>query len=506
MKRRIQLWKRKRIKPRHKPLPWWRIGAAVFLGVLMPYAFSPYDFKVVAIFALAAWLHLLWRGNAFFIGVAFGLGWFGVGGWWLVDTFHQYGSIAYPLAMLALLLVGSGLAFFTGVWAWLCLRLAHSDISLLLWFPTLAVCIEWLRGWLFSGLPWTTLGNLILDTPAIGWAAYAGVYGSAFLPCFLAAAIFLILRQNRLQWGIFGLVMSALLLWFSPPPYQARGEAGTVALIQGNIPQDVKWDAGFLDETMQRYVRASERAANHADIIIWPEAAVPLLLSKATAWDEWLRLNMQSWSIPVLFGGLKWSGNADQVQNGMYLSIPGSDWRGFVGKQHLVPFGEYVPAWIPFLRKMVKGIGDFQPAGGSGVLQLGDNIYGSLICYEAIFPEQTRARVREGANVLVNITNDAWYGHSPAAWQHLQSARMRAVESGRYMLRAANTGITTIIAPDGSLTSKAPWFIETAVFGTFYTSNAITPYQRWGDLLLLLFLLPVATINLLRVRADGDGD
>jgi apolipoprotein N-acyltransferase len=472
----------------------------------MPYAFSPFDFKFLAVFCLAAWLPLFLRGYAFMVGLAFGLGWFGFGGWWLIGTFHQYGPVSYPVAALAVLLIGLGLAVFTGIWAWLCRYFAHSDASLLIWFPSLAVCIEWLRGWLFSGLPWTTLGNLLLDTPAVGWAAYTGVYGAAFIPAFLAASIYLVLRKNSLHWGLFGLALSAFLVGLAPSPFQAHGEKHTAALIQGNIPQDVKWDADFLGETMQRYTQASEMAAEHADILVWPEAAVPFFLSKVPAWEEWLRLHMQSWSVPVLFGGLKLTGNEGQAQNGMYLSLPGSGWQDFVGKHHLVPFGEYVPSWIPFLRKLVVGIADFQPANDPGVLELGESRFGSLICYEAIFPEETRARILAGANVLVNITNDAWYGRSPAAWQHLQSARMRAVESGRYMLRAANTGITAVIAPDGSLTSKAPWFVEATVFGTFYTSDTMTPYERWGDLILILLLFPVVTITLLRVRSGGGKD
>jgi len=474
----------------------------MLLGACMPYAFSPFDFKFLAIFCLAVWIHLFLRGRAFATGFAFGLGWFGLGGWWLIQTFHHYGGVPYPLAALALLILGAVLALFPAIWAWLCWRLLDNEAMLLIWFPALAVFVEWARGGLFTGLPWTTLGNLVLDTPAVGWAAYAGVYGAAFLPAILSASVLLLIRRNSLRWGIIGLGLSAMLIWLAPPPFQPKGEVRTAALIQGNIPQDVKWNAGFLNETMQRYVRESERAARQVDVIIWPEAAVPFFPSRVPTWDGWLRKKMQSWSVPVLYGGIRKIAGAHTAQNGMYLSVPDSNRRGFAGKQHLVPFGEYIPSWIPFLHKMIPVIADFHPAADSGVLESGSAHYGSLVCYEAIFPEQARARVRAGANVLVNITNDAWYGHTPAAWQHLQSARMRAVESGRYLLRAANTGITAVIAPDGSITHSAPWFIETTVFGAFRTSNKITPYERWGNMVLLLLLFPSLTLVMLRVRTD----
>jgi len=480
------------------------MGAALLLGSCMPYAFSPFDFKFLAVFSLAVWIHLFLRGRAFVIGLSFGLGWFGFGGWWLIETFHHYGGVPYPLAGLALFVLGAALALFPAIWAWLCWRLLKNRAMLLIWFPALAVFVEWVRGTLFTGLPWTTLGNLLLDTPAVGWAAYTGVYGAAFLPAILSASLLLLVYRKSLQWGLLGLVLSAMLVWLAPHPFQANGPVRTVALIQGNIPQDVKWDTGFLNETLQRYVHASERAAPQVDVIIWPEAAVPFFPSRVPEWSHWLTGKMQEWSVPVLYGGIKMVADTQTAWNGMYLFVPGSDGRKFAGKQHLVPFGEYIPSWIPFLHKMIPEIADFHPARGPGVLGEDEEAgvhYGSLICYEAIFPEQTRARVLAGADVLVNITNDAWYGHSPAPMQHLQSARMRAVESGRYLLRAANTGITAVIAPDGSITHSVPWFVEATVFGTFRTSDSMTPYELWGDVVLLILLFPLLILVILRVKS-----
>jgi len=201
------------------------------------------------------------------------------------------------------------------------------------------------------------------------------------------------------------------------------------------------------------------------------------------------------WNRPLLFGGLKVTGGGEAdvpaartptAQNGLFLQMPAGGERSFTGKHHLVPFGEYVPSWLPWVKKLVPNIADFEQSTSGGVLSADETIFGSLICYESIFPEEARDRVAEGAEVLVVVTNDAWYGKSPAAWQHLQAARVRAVETGRYVLRAANTGISVIITPDGSITATAPWWTQAVVKGTYRLSNRVTLYQQWGDVIALL--------------------
>lgn len=458
----------------------------------MPYAFSPYDYKFLAVLALAGWLVLMLRGRAFAIGLMFGIGWFGLGAWWLVPTFHQFGPMAYLWAVLAVLLVGLGLGLMPALWGWACQRLAAgSRIRFILLFPFLGVVEEWVRGHLLTGLPWTALGNLLLNTPAVGWAAYIGVYGAAFFPTVLAMLLVLAVDRRCWRFGLAGLVLFFGIVGLSPSPFTANGERYRAALVQGDIPQKMKWNAGFLNETMQRYVKDSAEAAGKSDLIVWPEAAVPFFLSRAPDWDDWLRRQMRSWKVPVLFGGIKMAQDGRHALNGIYLAAPDREERGFAAKQHLVPFGEYVPEWIPFLHTLVPNIGDFRPGTDSGVLHDGKSRYGSLVCYEAIFPEQARARVRAGANVLVNVVNDAWYGRTPATWEHMQSARMRAVETGRYLLRAANTGVSAIIAPNGRITATIPWFTQGVLYGEYRTSTVVTPYQRWGDWPLLVLLIPI---------------
>jgi len=468
-----------------------RYTTAFGLGALMPFAFSPFDQTWLAPLLLAGWLKLLMRGRAISAGYAFGLGWFGLGAWWLAPTLHQFGHLPWIAAAFCVLLVGAVMAALPALLAWLCWRTAGRSAWILLAFPAATVLEEWLRGHLFTGLPWTALGNLLLDTPAVGWAAWFGVYGAAALPALIAATLVL-LSMRRWRPAAAGLTISLLLVLLAPAPFSATGDSYSATLVQGNIPQDKKWDSAFVDETMQRYAALSATAADSSDIIIWPEAAIPFFLERAPGWNSWLDAQVESWQTPLLFGGLKLTGSST-AQNGLLAADPGLGTRQFAGKQHLVPFGEYVPSWIPFLHTLVPEIADFRPADDSGVITVRGHRYGALICYESLFPEQARSRAVNGAQVLVNITNDAWYGTSPAAWQHMQAARMRAVENGRYLLRAANTGITAVIAPDGRITASLPWWTTDTLTASYQLSDQQTPYMRWGDWPLLASLLMLAT-------------
>jgi len=478
------------------------------LGALMPFAFSPFDQSWLVIPALAGWLWLIRQGAPLSTGFAFGFGWFGFGAWWLAPTLHTFGHLPWIAAAFCVLLVGCVMALLPAMWAWLTWKLAGKTAWILLVFPAAAVAEEWLRGHIFTGLPWTALGNLLLDTPAIGWGSWFGVYGLALIPALIAASLVLLLspdsrsKKHRLIGG-FGACVVVLLFLLAPTLEPGQGKQFQAALVQANIPQDHKWDASFVGETMRRYGAMSADVAAEADIIIWPEAAIPFFMERTPGWEKWLNMQVQRWQTPLLYGGLKLTGQrAGQytAQNGLFSLVPQQagaaiqtlKTRPFAGKHHLVPFGEYVPDWIPFLHTLVPEIADFKPAKDTGVVQAGGISYGSLICYESLFPEEARARVLNGAEVLVNVTNDAWYGTTPAAWQHFQAARMRAVETGRYVLRAANTGVTAIIQPDGVIRSISPWWTETVLLGTYQLSKAQTNYVRWGDWPLLGCLIMLA--------------
>lgn len=475
-----------------------RLLVALLAGTAMPFAFSPYHWWPLAVLAFALWIGLLAaKQQPFLLSLAFGFGWFGTGSWWLATTFHHYGNLPWIAAIGFQLLVGCVLALFPALLGWSATRLAGRDpLALLLLFAPLTVLEEWVRGHLFTGLPWTELGNLMLGTPWIGWGTVVGGLGLSLLPPLFAAALWGVTQPRLRRPALLILASGALLALFAPTIAVPRQPATKVALVQPNIAQDHKWDRNYLVTTMHRLRDLSAAHANDSDLIVWPEAATPFFLSQAPGWRRWLTAQVADWRTPLLFGGLKQMADGS-AGNGAWLLTPGRAHADFVGKHHLVPFGEYVPAWVPWLHKLVPDIGDFQPATDSGVLTLSPRLrIGVLVCYESIFADEMRARIGNGATMLTVITNDAWYGHSPAAWQHLEAARMRAVESDRFVLRAANTGVSAIIAPDGAIQHTIDWWRQGTVTGSVAAIHALTPYCRHGDWpLLVACLLCVALLR-----------
>jgi len=478
------------------------IMLALILGTTIPYAFAPYNIWWLALIALTGWLLLLieFPKQWFKLGMAFGFGWFGLGAWWLADTLQIYGHLPYILGLLSITILGLIMSLFFVAWAWLLQKLLRHKVQALWLFPALGVLEEWVRSFLFTGLPWTAIANLSINTPLASWISIMGSYGAAFMMLFSVASLTLLFYTNTRKYALVASSICVLLWFFSPNIPVPQQPTLTAALIQPNIPQDKKWDANFLNHTMQTLTTLSAQAANtqKLDLIIWPEAAVPFYLSRSPSWDNWLTTQMRSWQTPVIFGGIKYL-DSGKSQNGLFLEN-GEPTRQFVGKHHLVPFGEYVPSWLPWLGKLVPDIGDFEPATDQGILNLGSQKVGSIICYESIFADEVRQRIQQGANVLVVVTNDAWYDTSPAAWQHLQASQIRAIESGRYILRATNTGVSSIIAPDGSIQNTIPWWRKGIVIGHYQPLSYQTLYQKWGDIPILSLVFLILGMAVLQYR------
>ncbi|MDQ6989159.1 MAG: apolipoprotein N-acyltransferase [Mariprofundaceae bacterium] len=478
---------------------WTVLALAMLCGFAMPFAYAPFDLFGLAFLALAVWLWLLlhYAQYAWRIGLSFGFGWFGLGGWWLADTLHIYGHIPYILALCAVAVLGLTLGLFMAFWAWLLMKLKRKTMDILWLFPCIGVLEEWLRSFVLTGFPWVALGNVLVNSTFSSWISVFGSYFSCFVLLLLVSAMVLCLDSKQRKVGVITLVLGLALFVFSPTlETNQGGTQGTmqeVALVQPNIPQNQKWDAQFVQNTMFRLLSLSQPHSD-VDLIIWPEAAVPMYLSRAPAWDDWLYQNMATWQSSVAFGGIRLLENAQdgsrKAQNSMFLAENGKKERQFVGKHHLVPFGEYVPSWLPWLGKLVPDIGDFEPASDDGILWDDDVKLGILICYESIFAEEAASRLAAGAEVLIVVTNDAWYDQSPAAWQHLQASQVRALETGRYVLRAANTGITAIIQPNGMIQASLPWWQAGVLRGSYQRLTHQTLYQQWGDLpiLSLMFL------------------
>ena len=473
---------------------------ALLFGAAMPYAFAPYDVVWLAFLALAGWLYLLMQypKHPLQLGFAFGFGWFGFGGWWLADTIQTYGHLPYIAGLAVVVILGFMFTLFILFWAWSFSKLHRKPLDILWLFPTLGVLEEWLRSFVFTGLPWTALANIIVSTPASSWLSIVGSYGVTALILFAVAAVVSLFHQDTRKHGIIAIMLCAIITSFAPHINLPENPQYEAALIQPVTPQDHKWNASFVKDIMFKLLLLSEQASD-VDLIIWSEAAVPMYLSENPGWDAWLKSNTDTWHATLTFGGLHLAPKG-KAQSGLYLAQKNAQrdesYRQFVGKHHLVPFGEYVPAWLPFLGKIVPGLADFHPATDDGILTMTEQKgapqkLGSIICYESLFPEEAFNRVRHGANVLIVVTNDTWYGKSPAAWQHFQASQVRAIENGRYVLRAANSGVSAIIAPDGSIQETMPWWQEGIVRGKYQPLSHQTLYQKWGDkpVLALVFLI-----------------
>jgi apolipoprotein N-acyltransferase len=378
------------------------------------------------------------------------------------------------------------------------------------------VTLELLRTYLLSGLPWSLFGySQYRQLDLIQVADHLGVYGVSFLIVLTNVALaelylwlmplFRGFRPARLPWEL--VTTSAMLIGLSwaystsviVSEESERPKATIqVGVVQPNIDQAVKWDQGFREETLRRYDHLTESFGYGTDLIIWPEAATPFVYEREPLYQLQLVAMATRASAPLLFGSPAVRFDADRkpyLLNSAYLLSPEGSLLGRYDKQHLVPFGEYIPlksSALFFLDKLVEGIGDFQAGPGPTILSIQPKMsdesmpqrpvkFGVLICYEVIFPDLVRHMAAAGAEFLVTITNDAWFGDSSAPAQHFSMVVFRSVENHRAFARAANTGISGFIDPFGRIIKASPIFMQTALQATITVRQQQTFYSRYGD-------------------------
>jgi apolipoprotein N-acyltransferase len=324
-----------------------------------------------------------------------------------------------------------------------------------------------------------------------------GVYGLSFLIAFANVVIYRIIRgMARKESADYpaGSALVLVLLLVATLGYgfyrlktPDRGELFKVSLTQGNIPQDVKWDPAYQEATIAVYEKLSRQAcAGGSDLVVWPESAAPFYLQsdlKNTARIKSLANELKTCMV-VGSPAFEMDGQRTKYLNSAFLLAPDGVVLGRSDKMHLVPFGEYVPLarLLPFVNKLVEGIGDFSPGAAPSPLDTGKAKIGILVCFEGIFPELSRAYVRAGGRLLVNITNDAWFGRSSAPYQHLSMTVFRAVENRVPLVRAANSGISSIIDSRGHIRSMTQIFKETYLSGEVKLGDRVSVYTRFGDL------------------------
>lgn len=474
---------------------WLQRLAPPFSGLLMALAFPLAGQGWLAWLALVPLLVVMpsrpWR-SGFSAGVVF----FAVTLYWLNLVMTVYGQMPWVLAIVAYLLLATYLALFWAATCWCSMRI-HRALHVPLPLVT-AVCwvaLEYVRNWLFTGFPWGNIGYSQINALWLVQSAdLFGVYGLALMLLLvnglLAEGVRRRVAGETLPWRsalIVGLVLVGQLgygYWRLAAAEPDR-DALHVGLVQGSIDQAVKWDPAHLQRTLERYRQLSAQAQD-PELLVWPESATPFFYQNGGKRAHQVRSVAREQRAYLLFGSPSYARQEadDEVAylNSAYLLSPQAQLLGRSDKVHLVPFGEYVPLWGMFglVEKLAEGIGDFVP-GQLQPLSLNGHQLGVLICYEAIFPELAQKLVSRGAQVLVNITNDAWFGDSSAPWQHLDMARMRAIENKVWLLRSANTGVSALIDPFGRVVAQSRLFEPALVEGTAYFKQGGSLYTHTGD-------------------------
>jgi apolipoprotein N-acyltransferase len=465
---------------------------AALAGAVLPLAFAPFGQFWVAPLSYAALLYL-WRDAAPWraagIGFVYGCGGFGFGTYWTYIAVRIIGEAPLPVAVFltaGLIVVLSAFIAVAGYVAarWFRSRGAAAWLGTL---PALFVLTEWARGWVFTGFGWLSAGYSQTDSWLMGLAPVAGLHAMSYGVLLTAGAIVtLVLGTNReravavaVALAVWGAGFAAHEHEFTQPKQHALG----VALVQGAIAQDMKWRPGELPGTLGLYRDLTEQNAG-TDLIVWPEAAIPTLIEYVPTYLSGLRKMLATSGSTVLLGALRFPPNAVSEESFQNILVALTDPMQVYVKRHLVPFGEYFPVpefvrdWMRYMNlptgDAVEGARDQPPLDAAG------ERVAITICYEDVFGAE-QLHYLPDATLLVNVTNDAWFGNSIAPHQHLQIARVRAAEAGRYLLRAANTGITAVIDHHGRVLATLPQFRTAVLKHTVRGYTGATPYARVGN-------------------------
>jgi apolipoprotein N-acyltransferase len=499
-------------------------------GLLLPLCFPSFDLGLLAWIALIP-LHLALdqasRRRAFWIGCLAGLiGFTGIMAW-VVTAMTTYGKVPLLISYAILLLLTAYLSLYVGLYCLAVVWLRELIPRYGIFFaPCFWVALELLRTYLLSGLPWCLLGySQYRELDLIQIADHTGVYGVSFLVILVNLALaelilwlmpfFRGIHPVKLPWELLTTTAAFMLLSWAYSAAVLNEVDGkqprpsiNVGVVQPNIDQSVKWEPAYLNETMQRYDRLTAQLGTNLDLIIWPEAATPFILER----EKEYQVRLISWAeraqAPILLGSPALRYDSDRrpyLLNSAYLLAPDGNMLGRYDKHHLVPFGEYIPlksSLLFFLDKLVEGIGDFHAGPGSTTLSFAPKSMGSsnrtgsrqvkfgvAICYEVIFPDLVRRFAGNGAEFLVTITNDGWFGPSSAPSQHFSMVVFRSIENHLAFARAANTGISGFIDPFGRIIHATPIFTEQAAQSSIPLRQSRTFYSYYGDVFAYLCVI-----------------
>jgi apolipoprotein N-acyltransferase len=471
------------------------LGLPLIAGALCVSGFSPFSFFLAPLLGLAV-LFWVWRHSgsprqAFLSGFVFGLGYFLAGVSWVFVSMHTFGDMPAVMAALATFAFCAYLALFPAAAGWLALRLVPGErpLSRAVACAAAFTLLEWIRGWLFTGFPWIAIGTSQVPlSPLAGFAPLFGTYGVT-LAVALAAALCAMQVAFPRRWQSLAAIAAIFLSgaglreveWTAP-----SGPAIKVALVQGNVPQQLKWEESVRAATANAY--RDTMIATDARVVILPEAAIPAYIDQMSAkYLQGLRDHSRAAGKDFLVGAPERvppgrNDTGTRYYNSL-LRLNADEAMPAFRKRHLVPFGEFVPwgfRW--FVDAMRIPMGEFdRGAANQPPLVAGGVRFGVAICYEDIFGDEV-IRQLPAAEAFVNVSNDAWFGESFAADQHLQASQMRALETGRWMVRATNTGASAAIDPKGRVRSRLPPFVAGTLVAEVTPMQGMTPYARIGDL------------------------
>lgn len=501
---------------------------AIAGGILLPLSLAPFNYELAAFCSPAILLYCLSKASpkkSFLLGLLFGLGLFGLGISWIYVSIHNYTETQTILAISFTALFALAMALFPALMAYLLVKLfpENNFRRCVLAFPVIWVLFELLRGWLFTGLPWLYIGYSQLLTHLSALAPIGGIWLVSWATVFISSLLYSIfdyVYENKRNKTLRNILVILLIASWSVATYihknfrwtERTGSPIHVSLIQGNIPQLLRWDPNEIQKTLKLYQGLTAydlHSKIKPDIIIWPESAIPLPLPEAQPLLNDLDKALKNYQVALMTGVPVQTKNPKTNQIAYYnalLSI--GDGHGIYFKQQLVPFGEYVP-FEKWLRKLMGlfnlPMSTFISAQDSPEPLIAKSFkVAPAICYEIAYPNLVRKAVKSKSNTpladfIVTVSNDAWFGNSIGPNQHLEIAQFRALETGRYLLRATNTGLTATINPQGAIQSIAPQF-ETAILkDTIWAMKKATPWVHYGlppllasfGLLLILAWIPI---------------
>ncbi len=465
--------------------------------------------------------------TAFQIGFTAGLAHYLTLMYWLVGTMGTYGYLPLYLSVGVLFLLCAYLALFPAVF---CVMLTpFQDRPALHWhmIPVAWTALEYLRSFLLSGFPWSLMGySQFTRLNLIQISDILGVYGVSFLILMGNGTLYRLCRyaldkktgEHQTSGGTAGLTAGVFLVLLSMTWLYGRQTTAETArqvaaapsievmTVQGNIDQAHKWDPQYQASTVEKYIRLSRSGKDRrVDLTVWPETALPFYFLDDVRLTNAVLDAVRAADTAFLFGSPSYKRTRDGVAyyNSAYLVEPDGGVAGKYDKVHLVPFGEYVPLkrWLPFLGKMVAQVGDFKTGEKGATLSLGSLRIGVQICYEIIFPDLSREMARNGAAILVNITNDAWFGRTSAPYQHFSMAAFRAAENKRALIRCANTGVSGLIGPAGRIWASTGLFEESVLTGTVPILDNTTLYTRYGDVFAGVCLGAALVLTIINIFA-----